>query len=108
MRSPLVVNGKNLYLGYSCGMNEAQFIEMLQQEDYPDPVEVRQAPNGSLGEHSHPFAVKALVIDGSINITIQDNRKTYSIGDVFQLGFEEPHSESYGPTGVVYLASRNH
>jgi quercetin dioxygenase-like cupin family protein len=89
-------------------MNEAQFIEMLQQEDYPDPVEVRQAPNGSLGEHSHPFAVKALVIDGSIDITIQDNRKTYSIGDVFQLGFEEPHSESYGPTGVVYLASRNH
>ena len=89
-------------------MNEAQFIEMLQQEDYPDPVEVRQAPNGSLGEHSHPFAVKALVIDGSINITIQDNRKTYSIGDVFQLGFEEPHSESYGATGVVYLASRNH
>jgi quercetin dioxygenase-like cupin family protein len=89
-------------------MNEAQFIEMLQQEDYPDPVEVRQAPNGSLGEHSHPFAVKALVIDGSIDITIQGNRKTYSIGDVFQLGFEEPHSESYGPTGVVYLASRNH
>ena len=89
-------------------MNEAQFIEMLQQEDYPDPVEVRQAPNGSLGEHSHPFAVKALVIDGSIDITIQGNRNTYSIGDVFQLGFEEPHSESYGPTGVVYLASRNH
>jgi quercetin dioxygenase-like cupin family protein len=89
-------------------MNTTQFIEMLQQEDYPDPVEVRQAPNGSLGEHSHPFAVKALVIDGSINITIQGNRKTYSIGDVFQLGFEEPHSESYGPTGVVYLASRNH
>ena len=89
-------------------MNEAQFIEMLQQEDYPDPVEVRQAPNGSLGEHSHPFAVKALVIDGSIVITIQNNRKTYSIGDVFQLGFEEPHSENYGPTGVVYLASRNH
>jgi len=89
-------------------MNTTQFIEMLQQEDYPDPVEVRQAPNGSLGEHSHPFAVKALVIDGSINITIQGNRKTYSTGDVFQLGFEEPHSESYGPTGVVYLASRNH
>ena len=89
-------------------MNTTQFIEMLQQEDYPDPVEVRQAPNGSLGEHSHPFAVKALVIDGSIDITIQDNRKTYSLGDVFQLGFEELHSESYGPTGVIYLASRNH
>jgi hypothetical protein len=89
-------------------MNTAQFIEMLQQEGYPDPVEVKQAPNGSLGEHTHPFAVKALVLDGSIEISIQGNRKTYSIGDVFQLRFEEFHSESYGPTGVIYLASRNH
>ncbi|OWS70949.1 cupin domain-containing protein [Polynucleobacter campilacus] len=89
-------------------MNTTQFIELLQQEGYPDPVEVRQTPNGSLGEHTHPFTVKALVIDGSIDITIQGNRKTYSIGDVFQLEFEEPHSESYGATGVIYLASRNH
>ena len=89
-------------------MNTTQFIEVLQQEGYPDPVEVRQVPNGSLGEHTHPFAVKALVIDGSIDIIIQGNRKAYSIGDVFQLGLEELHSESYGPTGVIYLASRNH
>ena len=79
---------------------------MLQQEGYPDPVEVKQAPNGSLGDHSHPFAVKALVVDGSIDIAIQGNRKTYADGDVFELAFEESHSESYGPTGVIYLASR--
>ena len=89
-------------------MNETQFIEMLQQEGYPDPVEVRQVPNGSLAEHTHPFAVKALVIDGRIDISTQGNRKTYFAGDVFQLGFEELHSEIYGPTGVIYLASRNH
>jgi len=89
-------------------MNTAQFIEMLQQEGFPDPVEVKQVPNGSLDEHTHSFAVKALVIDGSIDISIQGDRKTYSIGDVFQLGFQELHSESYGPTGVIYLASRNH
>jgi quercetin dioxygenase-like cupin family protein len=89
-------------------MNEAQFIEMLQQEGYPEPVEVKQVPNGSLGEHTHPFTVKALVTDGSINISTQGDRKTYSVGDVFELGFEERHSESYGPTGVIYLASRNH
>ena len=89
-------------------MNTTQFIDMLQQQGFPDPVEVRQVPNGSLGEHTHPFAVKALVIDGSIDISIQGDRKTYSMGDVFQLGFEELHSESYGPIGVIYLASRNH
>jgi len=89
-------------------MNTTEFIEMLQQEGYPDPIEVKQVPNGSLAEHTHPFAVKALVIDGRIDISTQGNRKTYFAGDVFQLGFEELHSESYGPTGVIYLASRNH
>ncbi len=87
-------------------MNKAEFIQILQQEGFPEPVEVRQVPNGSLGEHTHPFAVKALVTDGSINISIQGNRNTYSAGDVFELGFEESHSESYGSTGVIYLASR--
>ena len=87
-------------------MDKAQFIQILQQEGFPGPVEVRQAPNGSLGEHTHPFAVKALVIDGSIDIVIQGNRNTYSAGDGFELGFEELHSESYSSTGVLYLASR--
>ena len=87
-------------------MNKVDFIQMLQQEGYPDPVEVTQIPNGSLGNHTHPFAVKALVIDGSIDIAIQGNRRTYKNGDVFELEFEELHSESYGPTGVIYLASR--
>lgn len=87
-------------------MKKEQFIQMLQQEGYPDPVEVKQVPNGSLGDHTHPFAVKALVIDGSINIAIQGNHKTYKNGDVFELEFEELHSESYSSTGVIYLASR--
>ena len=87
-------------------MNKVDFIQMLQQEGYPDPVEVTQIPNGSLGNHTHPFAVKALVIDGSIDIAIQGKCKTYSIGDIFELEFEELHSESYGPTGVIYLGSR--
>ncbi|MBU3607417.1 cupin [Polynucleobacter nymphae] len=89
-------------------MNASQFMQMLQQEGYPEPIEVRQAPNGFLNDHTHSFAVKALVIDGSIDILIQGNRRTYSVGDVFQLGFEELHSETYGPNGVIYLASRNH
>ena len=89
-------------------MNASQFMQMLQQEGYPEPIEVRQDPNGFLNDHTHPFAVKALVIDGSIDILIQGNRRTYSVGDVFQLGFEELHSETYGPNGVIYLASRNH
>jgi quercetin dioxygenase-like cupin family protein len=87
-------------------MNTTQFIEMLQQEGYPEAVEVRQAPNGFLNDHIHSFAVKALVLDGSIEIVTQGNSKTYLAGDVFQLAFEQLHAESYGPAGVIYLASR--
>ena len=83
-----------------------QFIQILEQKGYPYPVEVKQVPNGSLGDHAHPFAVMAFITKGSIDITIEGQTKAYVPGDVFQLKFEELHAESYGPDGVTYLASR--
>lgn len=67
---------------------------------------VQQIPNGGLDIHEHPFEVRALVIEGSIEIIINGLSKTYQVGDIFQLGFKQPHSESYGVNGVKYLASR--
>jgi hypothetical protein len=87
-------------------MNQAQFIQLLEQEGYPQAIEVKQVPNGSLGDHTHPFAVMALVTKGNIDLTIDGQTKAYAAGDVFQLRFEELHAESYGPDGVTYLASR--
>ena len=87
-------------------MNKAQFIKLLEQEGYPQPIEVKQVPNGSLGDHTHPFAVMTLVTEGSIDLTIEGQTKAYEPGDVFQLRFGELHTESYGPDGVTYLASR--
>jgi len=87
-------------------MYTAQFLEMLSQEGYPHPVEVHQPPNGSLSEHSHPFAVKALVVEGSIEISTAEHTQSYEVGDIFELADQELHSESYGPHGVCYLASR--
>jgi quercetin dioxygenase-like cupin family protein len=87
-------------------MNTEQFLLQLQRDGFPDPVEVQQSSNGQLGNHEHPFEVRALVIQGSIDITIGGESRTYGAGDVFELGFKEVHSESYGPEGVKYLASR--
>jgi quercetin dioxygenase-like cupin family protein len=87
-------------------MNTEQFQRLLEQEGFPEPLEVQQVPNGRLGNHEHPFAVKALVIEGSIDIAIDGEIRTYRTGDVFELRFKEVHSESYGPEGVKYLASR--
>ena len=87
-------------------MNTEQFLLLLRQEGFPEPVEVQQIPNGTLGVHEHPFEVKALVIEGSIEIVINGLSRTYNAGDIFQLSLKQPHSESYGAEGVKYLASR--
>ena len=87
-------------------MNQDQFLKSLKDSGYPEPVEVQQPPNGFLDTHTHPFAVQALVIDGYIEITILEKTKKYEVGDVFQLSFEQLHTERYGPQGVRYLVSR--
>ena len=87
-------------------MNKEQFLQLLQQDGFPEPIEVYQIPNGRLDEHEHPFEVRALILEGAIEIVCDDMSKTYNIGDVFQLDFKQPHAESYGPEGVKYLASR--
>ena len=87
-------------------MNKEQFFQLLSFSGYPESVEVQQPPNGHLADHAHPFAVKALVIDGYIEIHTQGTLTRYGVGDMFELEFEQVHSESYGPVGVKYLASR--
>jgi len=87
-------------------MSEAQFIEMLRQEGYPEPVEVLRESNGHLDDHTHPFEVKALVLEGAIDLIVNGNTKTYGPGDIFHLGLEEVHAETYGVQGVRYLAAR--
>jgi quercetin dioxygenase-like cupin family protein len=89
-------------------MVKSEFIHLLIQEGYPEPVEVQQPPNGRLDEHTHPFEVKALVIEGSIDLIINGHSETFMPGDIFELDFEELHAESYGPKGVKYLVSRLH
>jgi len=87
-------------------MNIEQFLHLLRQDGFPEPVEVQQIPNGVLGVHEHPFEVRALVIEGSIEIVTNDLSRTYKVGDIFQLSLHQPHSESYGAEGVKYLSSR--
>lgn len=87
-------------------MNQAQFLQALQESGFPHPVEVQQPPNGQLQNHTHAFAVQALVLEGYIDIEIAGITKRYREGDVFQLAYEELHAEQYGPGGVKYLASR--
>lgn len=87
-------------------MSQEQFLRMLTAEDFPMPTLIVREPEGFLDDHTHPFEVKALVIDGEIDLVIEGVRLTYRTGDIFHLTFNQVHNERYGKKGVQYLASR--
>jgi hypothetical protein len=79
---------------------------MLILKGFPEPVLVEREAGGFLGDHAHPFEVKALVISGQMDLVINGVRSAYIAGDVFHLLANQVHTERYANKGVQYLASR--
>ncbi len=87
-------------------MTQTEFLILLKERGFPDPVLVEYPANGSLDRHEHPFEALALVIDGSLVLTVNNVETEYKVGDTFHLKYQEQHQERYGPNGVKYLAGR--
>ena len=87
-------------------MNSEEFTQQLHNEGFGTVVKVEREPNGSMDLHSHPFEAKALILEGEITISAEGKTRHCLPGDVFQLAAYVPHTESYGPQGVSYLAGR--
>ncbi len=82
------------------------FAAELAREGFEPPVTVTREAGGMLGDHTHPFEAKALVLSGDIRIATARSERVYEVGDIFHLAAEEPHSEFYGLFGVQYLVGR--
>jgi quercetin dioxygenase-like cupin family protein len=87
-------------------MNQEQFKQILSDEGFQDLVIVEREADGYLDMHTHPFEAKALILEGSIVIQVDDETLSFNKGDIFHLGHAKPHTERYGPTGVKYLVGR--
>ena len=59
-------------------------------------------------EHSHPFDVRAMELQGALTLSTGGKTTTYRSGEVFTMARGCLHSESYGPEGAVILAGRKH
>lgn len=57
-------------------------------------------------EHSHPFHVRAMVIEGALTLTTGGTTNTYKAGEIFTMDKGCLHYESYGPEGAVTLLGR--
>jgi quercetin dioxygenase-like cupin family protein len=88
-------------------MNQQEFEQLMQKEGF-ETVVVERPANGSLDLHTHPFAARALILDGEITIVAEGRTQHCRTGDTFALDANIPHTEVYGPTGVRYVAGRKH
>jgi quercetin dioxygenase-like cupin family protein len=86
-------------------MNPEIFEQQMQEQGY-ETVVVERPANGSMDVHTHPFEARALILDGEITIVAEGKTQFCRAGEIFQLGANIPHTETYGPTGVRYIAAR--
>ena len=59
-----------------------------------------------LETHTHPFALKALIVRGEMWLTVDKETRHLVVGDSFSLERDVPHAERYGQDGAVYWVAR--
>lgn len=64
------------------------------------------APDTQVATHAHPFAVKAVMVQGELWLTLEGRTRHLTPGDWFELAAEVPHEERYGPQGATYWVAR--
>jgi quercetin dioxygenase-like cupin family protein len=84
------------------------FKRDLQAQGFDEVIERTWEPSTVLTTHTHPFAVKALLIAGEMWLTVGGEVRHLQAGDEFALDREVPHEERYGEQGATYWVARRH
>jgi mannose-6-phosphate isomerase-like protein (cupin superfamily) len=87
-------------------MNHNDFESHCRALGYQTFAWVSRDNDYALDEHTHPFDARALVVEGSITLTVGGVSTTYEANDVFELAMHTPHFEHTGLYGVRYYAAR--
>lgn len=87
-------------------IDEKSFEARLRREGFPEIRTNQLAPGCHNDEHSHPFDVLALVLEGDITLTVDGKARLYRPGDEFAMKAGCRHVEDVGPLGVRYLVGR--
>lgn len=75
-------------------------------EGFDEVLERVWAPGTVLAEHTHPFAVKAVLVQGEMHLEVGAETQHLRPGDRFSLPAGLPHAERYGPEGAIYWVAR--
>jgi hypothetical protein len=75
-------------------------------QGFDEVLERWWAPATVLESHTHPFALRALVVQGEMWLTVGHKVRHLRPGDEFALDREVPHMERYGAEGATYWVAR--
>jgi hypothetical protein len=82
------------------------FKASARSQGFDEIVERQWKPDTEVGTHTHSFAVKALLVQGEMWLSVGERTLHLLPGDTFQLDREVPHAERYGHQGATYWAAR--
>jgi mannose-6-phosphate isomerase-like protein (cupin superfamily) len=85
----------------------ADFERALTKDGFSSSV-VKFASGTINPEHVHAWDARLLVTEGEIAITVDGSELLYSVGDIFALPANYPHSEVVGSEGVSFIAGRRY
>ena len=87
-------------------MDRQAFEAGLKRDGY-DEILTNRTPGAKFNaEHSHPFDVKAMVLDGAITLAWEGRAQTFRPGEVFTMARGCLHTETLGPEGAVIPVGR--
>lgn len=86
----------------------AQFEADARAQGFDEVLERVWAPNTVVGQHTHPFAISALVVRGEMWLSSEGQTEHLLPGDRFKLAHGVPHAERYGAEGASFWVARRH
>jgi hypothetical protein len=92
-------------------MNPATFAAFEAQAraaGFDQVLERDWEPNKVIPMHTHPFAVKAIVTQGDMWLTLDGVKRHIKSGDAFEVAAEALHAEHYGEQGTSLWVARRH
>ena len=82
------------------------FTVEARTQGFDEVLERKWAPSTVVELHTHPFSLKALVVQGEMWLTVGNDVRHLLPGDEFALDRDVPHAERYGTEGATYWVAR--
>ena len=84
------------------------FEAEARAQGFDEIVERKWDPGTVVQSHTHPFSVRALVVQGEMWLSVGNDVRHLRTGDEFAIDRNVVHAECYGTEGATYWAARRH